>query len=82
MNGSATTKALERAIFERFALAAGFDVEGASIAQPDPPDIVCNIRGLGSVAFEPAAPSAGDVRRRALVGQNKCETKIIMGNSR
>jgi hypothetical protein len=65
MNGSATTKALERAIFERFALAAGFDVEEASIAQPDLLDIVCNIRGLGSVAFELPTPTSTNVRERS-----------------
>jgi hypothetical protein len=39
-------------------------VEEASIAQPDPPDIVCNIRGLGSVAFELPTLSATAVHRR------------------
>jgi hypothetical protein len=45
--------ALERGIFERFATAARLDVEPGSIEQPDPPDIVCNIRDRGAADFEP-----------------------------
>jgi hypothetical protein len=43
---------LERAIFERFAHDAHFIVRAQSITQPDPPDIVCEVEGLGRVAFE------------------------------
>lgn len=52
MTGSPETKPLERGIFERFATAACLDVEYGSITPPDPPDIVCNIGGMGSVGFE------------------------------
>jgi hypothetical protein len=49
----AVLKALEeRGIFECFAQAAGLVVRPQSIAQPDPPDILCEIEGLGQVAFE------------------------------
>jgi hypothetical protein len=43
---------LERAIFERFAEDAGLVVRPQSITQPDPPDILCDVEGLGQVAFE------------------------------
>jgi hypothetical protein len=42
----------ERGIFERFAADAGLTVVVASITQPDPPDILCEIGGFGQVAFE------------------------------
>jgi hypothetical protein len=47
-----STQEVERGIFERFAKAAGLDVVDGSITQPDPPDIVCEIVGLGAVGFE------------------------------
>ena len=43
---------LERAIFERFAEDARFVVRPQSITQPDPPEILCDVEGLGQVAFE------------------------------
>jgi hypothetical protein len=43
---------LERAIFERFAEDAGLVVQPQSVTQPDPPDILCDVQGLGHVAFE------------------------------
>lgn len=50
---TATAKALEeRGIFECFAQAAGLVVRPESVAQPDPPDILCEIEGLGHVGFE------------------------------
>ena len=42
----------ERGIFAEFARSAGLDVTGSSISQPDPPDILCEVHGLGKVAFE------------------------------
>ncbi|RTL31786.1 MAG: hypothetical protein EKK47_06865 [Burkholderiales bacterium] len=49
----ATAKALEeRGIFECFAQAAGLVVCPESITQPDPPDVLCEIEGLGHVGFE------------------------------
>jgi hypothetical protein len=42
----------ERAIFERFAADAALLVGFASITQPNPPDVLCEIEGLGRVAFE------------------------------
>jgi len=42
----------ERGIFERFAADAGLTVVVASITQPDPPDILCEIEGFGRLAFE------------------------------
>ncbi|MGC2461410.1 MAG: hypothetical protein WA446_10645 [Steroidobacteraceae bacterium] len=51
-NPAATKNALERAIFERFAPDADLVVRADSISQPDPPDILCEIEGLGRVAFE------------------------------
>jgi len=53
VNSAATAKALEeRGIFESFAKAAGLPVRPESITQPDPPDILCEIEGLGQVGFE------------------------------
>jgi hypothetical protein len=53
MSSAATAKALEeRGIFECFATAAGLVVRPESISQPDPPDILCEIEGLGQVGFE------------------------------
>lgn len=53
MSSDSTRKALEeRGIFECFARAAGLVVRPESIAQPDPPDILCEIKGLCQVAFE------------------------------
>lgn len=46
------TPATERAIFERFAAASGLAVQPGSITQPDPPDILCTLSGVGPVAFE------------------------------
>ncbi len=43
---------LERAIFERFAQDARLVVRAQSITQPNPPDILCEVEGLGRVAFE------------------------------
>jgi len=42
----------ERGIFERFAFDARLAVRVQSITQPDPPDIFCEIEGLGRAAFE------------------------------
>src|ERR1700728_4379343 len=47
----ATTAALEIGVFRRFAASAGLTVEG-EIEQPNPPDILCSVQGLGRVAFE------------------------------
>ena len=53
MNSASSEKALvERGIFECFAQAAGLIVRPQSITQPDPPDILCEIEGLGQVGFE------------------------------
>ena len=53
MNSAATAKALEeRGVFECFAQAAGLAVRPESISQPDPPDILCVIEGLGQVGYE------------------------------
>lgn len=53
MNSASSEKALvERGIFECFAQAAGLIVRPKSITQPDPPDILCEIEGLGQVGFE------------------------------
>jgi len=53
VSSAATAKALEeRGIFECFAHAAGLVVCPESITQPDPPDILCEIEGLGQVGFE------------------------------
>jgi hypothetical protein len=42
----------ERGIFEEFAAAAGFQIVPESVTQPDPPDILCEVTGIGRVAFE------------------------------
>lgn len=42
----------ERGIFEVFAVSAGLRFEPNSLLQPDPPDILCTLDGLGEVAFE------------------------------
>jgi hypothetical protein len=53
VSSAAAAKALEeRGIFECFAQAAGLVVRPKSITQPDPPDILCEIEGLGQVGFE------------------------------
>jgi hypothetical protein len=53
MSDDVTKKAREeRGIFETFAQAAGLVVRPESITQPDPPDILCEIEGLGQVGFE------------------------------
>jgi hypothetical protein len=53
VSSTATAKALEeRGIFECFATAAGLAVRPESITQPDPPDILCEIEGLGKIGFE------------------------------
>jgi hypothetical protein len=50
---AATAKALEeRGIFECFVQAAGLVVRPESITQPDPPDILCEMAGLGQAGFE------------------------------
>lgn len=50
---AAAAKATEElGIFDRFAQDAGLVVCPHSIAQPDPPDILCEIEGLDRVAFE------------------------------
>jgi hypothetical protein len=60
----------ERGIFERFAEAAKLEVVPGSIEQPDPPDIVCNIVGLGRVGFElTAVDDAKELARMALNGR-------------
>ncbi len=51
-NRATAQAALERAIFERFARDAHLVVRSDSITQPDPPDILCEVEGLGQVAFE------------------------------
>jgi hypothetical protein len=42
----------ELGIFESFARVAGLRVPRESISQPDPPDILCEIKDLGQVGFE------------------------------
>jgi hypothetical protein len=57
----------ERGIFERFAEAAKLEIVPGSIEQLDPPDIVCNIIGLGRVGFElTAVDDAKELTRMAL----------------
>jgi hypothetical protein len=51
-NRATAQAAVERAIFERFARDAHLVVRADSITQPDPPDILCAVEGLGQVAFE------------------------------
>jgi hypothetical protein len=70
MTGSRETQAFERALFERFAKAAGLDIDLGSITQPDPPDIVCNVAGFGSVGFElTAVDDVGALTRMALLAR-------------
>lgn len=53
VSSAAIAKALEeRGIFESFAKTAGLVVSRETITQPDPPDILCEIEGLGRVGFE------------------------------
>jgi hypothetical protein len=54
----------ERGIFEEFARSAGLDIAGSSISQPDPPDIFCEVRGFGKVAFELVSLDSGEELRR------------------
>ena len=42
----------ERGIFEEFAASAGLQITPGSVTQPDPPDILCEVAGIGRVAFE------------------------------
>jgi len=42
----------ERGIFEEFAAAAGLQIAPESVTHPDPPDILCEVAGIGRVAFE------------------------------
>lgn len=42
----------ERGIFEMFAASAGLTIAPDSLTQPNPPDILCTVSGLGRVAFE------------------------------
>jgi hypothetical protein len=70
MTGNSVTQALERGIFERFAKAARLDVEHSSITQPDPPDILCNIAGVGLVGFElTAVDDAAALTRMSLLAR-------------
>jgi hypothetical protein len=63
-------RATERGIFELFARRAELDVVPGSIAQPDPPDILCDIVGLGRVAFElTQVDDAAALTRMALLGR-------------
>ncbi len=43
---------LERGIFEEFARSAELKVVKSTISQADPPDILCEVAGLGRVAFK------------------------------
>jgi hypothetical protein len=54
----------ERGIFEEFARSAELDVTRSPISQPDPPDILCEVHGLGKVAFELVSLDSGDELRR------------------
>lgn len=56
---SASKQQEERGIFEQFARSAGLTILEGTLAQPDPPDILCNIDGLGTVAFELVQLDAG-----------------------
>jgi hypothetical protein len=60
----ADTAAEERGIFEHFAHHAKLEVRDGSITQPDPPDILCGVDGLGAVAFELVSLDSGDELRR------------------
>jgi len=68
---AATAKALEeRGIFECFAQAAGLIVRPESITQPDPPDILCDIEGLGQVGFELVQlDDQGELQRMKYLGR-------------
>jgi hypothetical protein len=68
---AATAKALEeRGIFECFAQAAGLIVRAESITQPDPPDILCEIEGLGQVGFELVQlDDPGELQRMKYLGR-------------
>jgi hypothetical protein len=54
----------ELGIFKEFARSAGLDVTRSPISQPDPPDILCEVHGLGQVAFELVSLDSGDELRR------------------
>lgn len=71
MSSAATAKALEeRGIFECFAHAAGLVVRPESITQPDPPDILCEIQGLGQVGFELVQlDDQGELQRMKYLGR-------------
>jgi hypothetical protein len=71
MSSAATAKALEeRGIFECFAQAAGLFVRPESITQPDPPDILCEIEGLGEVGFELVQlDDQGELQRMKYLGR-------------
>lgn len=69
--GGATAKALEeRGIFGCFAQAAGLVIRPESITQPDPPDILCEIEGLGQVGFELVQlDDQGELQRMKYLGR-------------
>ena len=71
MNSTVTAKELEeRGIFECFARAAGLVVRPDSITQPDPPDIRCEIAGVGEVGFELVQlDDAGELQRMKYLGR-------------
>jgi len=54
----------ERGVFEVLAPLAGLHVVPGSILQPDPPDIVCEVVGHGSLAVELVALDAPETRSR------------------
>jgi hypothetical protein len=54
----------EREVFEMLAPLAGLHVVPGSISQPDPPDIVCEIFGHGTLAVELVAIDAPETRSR------------------
>jgi hypothetical protein len=68
---AATAKALEeRGIFECFAQAAGLVIRPESITQPDPPDILCEIEGLGRAGFELVQlDDQGELQRMKYLGR-------------
>jgi len=61
-----TKEAVERRVFEALAPLIGWDVVADSIVQPVPPqpDILCEVRGRGSIAVELVAIDAPDTRLR------------------
>lgn len=61
-----TKEAVERRVFEALAPLVGWDVVVDSIVQPVPPqpDILCEVRGRGSIAVELVAIDASDTRLR------------------